>query len=235
MKQKTWASPIVDPLESPRYSAPEAARYLGMPKSTLASWIRGRDSPTADGVGRFSLLIRRPDDEDPRLSFANLIEAHALRAIRTKYKVPLKDVRSAIDYVQSEYEIDRLLLSPELRAAPGQLVLERLGDLINIGQRGQLAMKEILQQFLDRIEFTGSLPSAFFPFTRRDQLVGPKKILIDPRIASGRPVTKHRAIRTATITDRFLAGESVVDISTDYRLEVSEVEEAIRYERSKAA
>jgi Protein of unknown function (DUF433) len=38
--------------------------------------------------------------------------------------------------------------------------------------------------------------------------------LIDPKIGSGRPVLVGNAIRTATIADRFNAGESVSELAT---------------------
>lgn len=58
-------------------------------------------------------------------------------------------------------------------------------------------------------------------------------ILIDPKIGFGRPVLIGKAIRTATIANRFDAGESVSDLATDYGLTTPEIEEAIRYERPK--
>jgi uncharacterized protein (DUF433 family) len=57
-------------------------------------------------------------------------------------------------------------------------------------------------------------------------------VFIDPSIAFGRPVLRHGAIRTATINDRFQAGESFEVLSNDYGLAISEVEEALRYERA---
>ncbi len=56
--------------------------------------------------------------------------------------------------------------------------------------------------------------------------------MIDPRISFGKPVIATKAIQTSVVADRFNAGESVSDIATDYDIEVSDVEEAIRYARA---
>lgn len=224
VRRKAWASPVTNPREVPRYSIPEAAAYLQMPKSTLAYWVAGWSGSVP--------LIHRPDPEDARLSFSNLIEAHVLRALRVQQEVKMRAVREALDYAEERFGIDRLLLHPELRSTPGEIFLEHLGQLINLGRRGQEAMKDILERFLVRIDrdALGS-PVRLFPLTRPDRLDAPRVVAIDPAIASGRPVTVRKAIRTSTIAERFDVGESVSDIATDYGLKASEVEEAIRYER----
>jgi uncharacterized protein (DUF433 family) len=226
----------LDPKEVPRYPVPEAARYLQIPASTLTSWVAGRKYPVTAGERDFPPLIHRPEPDDPRLSFSNLVEAHVLRALRTKHKVPIKAVRTALDYAQEKSGIDRLLLDDGLRATPGEVFLEQLDDLVNIGRRGQTAMKEILGRFLQRIDrdIQGS-PLRLFPFTRPPEQIAsgtiPRLVVIDPVIASGRPITMRRAIRTSTIADRFNAGESILDLVEDCALDAAEVEEAIRYER----
>lgn len=235
MRAPAWVSSILDSKEVPRYLVPEAARYLQIPAPTLTSWVAGRKYPVSDGEKEFTPLIHRPEG-DPRLSFSNLVEAHVLRALRTKHKVPMKAVRMALDYAQERFGIHRLLLDDGLRATPGEVFLQQLDDLVNIGRGGQKAMKEILDRFLQRIDrdVQGS-PLRLFPFTRPTEQIAygtlPRLVVIDPVIASGRPITMRRAIRTSTIADRFNAGESILDLVEDYDLDAAEVEEAIRYER----
>jgi len=234
----SWASPIRDAKEAPRYSIAEAARYLQIPSATLSSWFAGRQYPVIGGTKDFSPLIDRPDKSDPRLSFANLIEAHALRALRCRYQVPMRAIRTALDYAESESGIRRLLLSDELRAMPGEVFLQRLDGIVNIGRGGQHAIKGILEMFLQRIDRDGhGAPLRLFPFTRPPEQIAdresPRLVLIDPQIASGRPILSSKAIRTATVADRFTAGESISELASDYGLTAPEIEEAIRYERPK--
>jgi uncharacterized protein (DUF433 family) len=57
-------------------------------------------------------------------------------------------------------------------------------------------------------------------------------MVIDPRIAFGRPVVASRSITTSTIAERIDAGESLSDIAADYDLAQSEIEQAVVYERA---
>lgn len=202
-----------------------------MSETTLKSWISGRSYPVTGGEKRWDALIHRPSEDDPKLSFSNLIEAHVLLALRKQYQVRIREIRTALDYAREELGIERILLSPGLRVIPGNMFLQRLGELINVGRGGQGAMPEILGAYLKRIEWDlAGLPTRIFPLTRADHMDAPKILSIDPRIAFGRPVVERKAIKTSAIAERFSAGESISDLAEDYDLEVFEVEEAIRYE-----
>lgn len=223
--------------ESPRYSIPEAAAYLEIPTATLDSWVRGRSYRLKSGKKEFwKPLIFRPVPEDPRLSFSNLIEAHVLRALRVAYAVDMDTARASIDFAEREAGIKRLLLSDKLLTALGELFIDHLGRLLNVGRGGQVAMREILGAYLQRVDRDVLGPFRLFPFTRPTDLLepgpkSPRNVVIDPAISFGRPVTVSRAIRTATIAERFNAGESIADIAGDYNMSTPDVEEALRYER----
>ena len=202
-----------------------------MSETTLKSWVSGRSYPVTGGEKHWDALIHRPSAEDSKLSFSNLIEAHVLLALRKQYQVKIRLIRTALGYAREELGIERILLSPELRVLPGNMFLQRLGELINVGQGGQGAMPEILGAYLERIDWdVAGVPARIFPLTRADHLDAPKILSIDPRIAFGRPVVERKAIKTSAIVERFRAGESISDLAEDYDLEVFEVEEAIRYE-----
>jgi len=74
-------------------------------------------------------------------------------ALRTEYGVKMKEVRTALDYARSTLRIDRVLLSPDLRAIRGNVFLEKLNELTNLGKGGQAAMPEILGAYLERIDW----------------------------------------------------------------------------------
>jgi uncharacterized protein (DUF433 family) len=221
------------PEEIPRYSIPEAAGYLHMSRGTLASWVAGRPYKVKAGEKWWYGLIKRPEGS-PALSFHNLVEAYTLHALRVQYGVKMDQVRAALAFAQKKYGIERFLRSKYLRAIEGNIFLQRMEELVNVGRGGQTAMPEVLGAYLKRIEFDASgLASKLSPVTRavRDPDESPRVVLIDPRLALGRPVVRSKSIRTATIGERFDVGESVADIAADYGLPVLEVEEAIRYQR----
>jgi uncharacterized protein (DUF433 family) len=142
-------------------------------------------------------------------------------------------VRSALDFAESELRVERLLLSDDLRTAAGAVFLERLDQLIDLGRSGQLAIKELLQAHLQRIDrdFGGS-PVRLFPVVAIRGLGGPKLIVIDPSISFGRPYIVGKGVRTSTIVERLDAGESRNEVAGDYGLEDREIDEAILYERA---
>lgn len=217
----------------PAYTPAEAARYVRLPVATLRSWVLGRQYPTAQGRADFPPLIRPASRRPPWLSFSNLIEAHVLRSLRTEHGVPVKELRRALSYAERSLDIDRLLLRPELRADAGRVFLDRYGELIELTASGQLAMRRLFDEHLKRIEWDSSrFPVRLYPFLSASAPSAERPIIIDPRIAFGRPVVASRGIATSTIAERVDAGESVNDIAADYDLAQSEIEQAVVYERA---
>lgn len=221
----------------PRYSVPEAARYIRVPQATLSSWIRGRYYDVVDGTKFWHWLIERPDPNDSRLSFSNLIEAYVLNALRKQYHVKMPDIREALSNASAVYQTPHFLRSPLLRATEGNVFLAKLGKIVNVGIGTQQGIPEILNAYLERIEWdpAGIVPARLAPVTRLEPEDSPKIIFIDPNIAFGRPYVISHGIRTGTISERFGLGESIATIAADYDLKISEVEEALRYEHPALA
>jgi uncharacterized protein (DUF433 family) len=216
----------------PAYGVAEASRYLKLPAATLRSWVAGRKYPTADGTERWRPLIR-PATTKPALllSFSNLVEAHVLRALRTDHGIAIKAVRDALELAQHELNIERLLLHQELRTHAGRLFLERYGELIDLSASGQMAMKRVFEDHLERVDWDAlNLPVRLYPFVTGEG--AGKPIAIDPTIAFGRPVVSSNRISTAAIVERIDAGESVEDLADDYELSLDEIEGAVVYERA---
>lgn len=219
-----------DPRELPIYQLAQAARYLHLPPATLRAWVAGRT--WGAGRGYSEPLIERPDPADDRLSFTNLIEAHVLRALRVEHRVPMQAVRRSLEYAQREFGIDRLLIKPELRAAPGELFLAEYGRLLSLSRTGQFAMEKILESYLRRISRdVAGLPIRLYPFTLPDHADSAAVVAIDPRISFGRPVIARKGVTTSILAERLNSGETVPEIAYDYGLNEEEVTEALVYER----
>lgn len=215
------------------YGLAEAARYLRLPVATLRSWVAGRDYPKGKGHGRFHPLIQPADGgPPPQLSFWNLIEAHVLRSLRSEHGVALKELRSAIEYAQRTLKIDRLLLREDLRTHAGDVFLEHYGKLIKLNASGQLAMRKLFEEHLERVEWDQwKFPVRLYPFVSA-HVSAPKPIAIDPAIAFGRPVIVRVGVSTGTIAERLDSGETVDALAKDYGLERAEIEQAAVYERA---
>lgn len=221
----------------PSYSIPDAARYLLIPVGTLRSWLQGRHYPAGEGKRFFKPLIDLPVSDLRQLSFTNLVEAHVLRVIRKDHQIRLDKVRTALDYIDRELNVPHPLARIEFQTDGVDLFVESVGKLINASRDGQLAMREILNHLLKRVEFDESgLASKLFPFTRQNETLmkkeSPKTLVIDPRISFGRPVLVGTGIPTAMLVARYKAGDSIDSLAEDYGCLRLEVEEAIRCEIS---
>lgn len=218
-----------DPRELPRYNLPDAAAYVRVKVPTLETWVRGR--------GKQSPLIHRPVKGDSRLSYNNLIEAYVLGVARRFGNVSMPRVRQSLEHMREKEGIERFLLHPDLHFRLGNLVWKDDDGLLrNPADGGQVEISEVVKRYLNRIDYRDGWPVGFYPVTRPKHPDGPKRVVIDARIAFGRPVTKHGYIATAMITSRFDAGESVRELADDYDLEETDIEEAIRAEgRLRAA
>jgi len=210
----------------PAYTVAEAARYLSMPSPTLRSWFAGIK-------GHFRAVIRWKDLVYHRLSFSNLVEAHVLRALRTKHGISMTNVRSAIRFVEEKENISRLLLHPGLRAGLGRLFLKKYAELIELAPSSQHVIEKALEQYLEAVvQDPVGVPVRLYPWIP-DPRVGPKKsIVIDPAVSFGRPVTSVRGITTVVLADQFDAGASIEDIADDYGLSPEAIEDALAFERA---
>jgi uncharacterized protein (DUF433 family) len=217
----------------PAYGPAEAARYLRLPAATLRSWLVGRAYPRGGAQATFHPLIRPARRLPLQLSFFNLIEAHVLRALRTEHGVAIAALRKAIAYAEKTLEIDRLLLRPELRTHAGKVFLDRYVELIDLSASGQLALRKVFEDHLKRVEWDEwKFPVRLYPYVDAARLTGERAIVIDPKVAFGRPVVLRAGVSTAAIADRIDAGESVDSLAEDYDLTRDEVEQAVLYSRA---
>jgi len=229
---RRWLSAAQDARELPTYPIPEAARYLRIPETTLRAWVRGQRYVTAAGRRRaFEPVIRLPDRSRPLLSFMNLVEAHVLDALRREHEIPLQTVRKALAYLAQRVPSPHPLADQRFETDGVNLFVQYFGALVNISQDGQLAMRELLQAYLRRVERDAhGIVARLYPFTRRGDPNEPRRVVIDPRISFGRPVLAGTGIPTAMIAERYKAGESVDELAKDYGRDRLEIEEAIRCE-----
>lgn len=220
-----------DPRELPAYGLHEAAHYLRIPKATLRSWVIGRYYPTASGQGFFRPIVVPPQRVPIILSFFNLVEAHVLDAIRREHKVALRKVRSALTYMNTRFPSKRPLAEQRFETDGLDLFVERYGQLENISQEGQFAMRDLLKAHLRRVEHDAAgIATRLYPYTRKREKNEPRVIVMDPFVSFGRPVLAGTGIVTAIVAERYKAGETIDELADDYGRARSDIEEAIRCE-----
>ena len=220
----------LDPRLAPAYTAAEAARYLRIPLPTVRSWVVGRDYPRQSGTARFRPVVVMPRDSSHRLSFRNLVELAALRALRTEHGLKLSAVREALQFAEKKLGAEAPLANPELFASAGELFLERYGQLINLNRAGQLVIRDVLQGLMKRIKWDNRLPVRFFPpVPNRPE---GQSVMLDPTVSFGRPVLARLGVTTSVIVDRINAGEEPAAVAKDYGATQDEIMDALAYERA---
>jgi uncharacterized protein (DUF433 family) len=128
------------------------------------------------------------------------------------------------------------LADQDLLTESGEVFVEHVGRLVSASNQGQIAIREILQAHLRRVERDPMGRAArLYPFTRKREdpqalQQEPRFVMIDPEIQFGRPVLAGTGIPTLVIADRYKAGESIADLAGDYNRPKEEIEEAIRCE-----
>jgi uncharacterized protein (DUF433 family) len=212
-----------DVREHPRYSIEDVARYLHIPLSTMKAWCRGQHY-TLSKSGRtrhFDQLIRPANASLGLLSFYNLAEAHILRATREK-DVPLKNVRRALDYIREAMpQSDHPLLTHDFMTFGKEVFVHHLGWTINASRYGQIAMQELLEKYLERIDRDNlGMPIQIYPMET-------EVLAINPMVASGQPVVKGTRVMASVLAARQRAGESFTDLEKDFNLTRSQIEQAI--------
>lgn len=221
--------------DEPAYRSAEAARLLALPWATVKAWSFGQDYVHQDGrPKRFVRLIDAADPKRKLLSFANLCELHVLAAVRRHHCVPMPSVRASLDFVARELGTARPLIAKEFLTNGVELFVEHAGQLLNTSQKGQQGLRGEFQRALARIRRDArGAPVRLFPYTRRgaSELVDqPDAIAIDPRLAFGRPALVRAGVTTEVIEDRFRAGDSPREMADDYRVDETDILEAIRFE-----
>lgn len=216
----------------PRYTVAEAARYVGMPPSTLASWAKGYTKHFANRptVKQGPVITSLPSvtGSGATIPFIGLVEATVVQAFR-QTGLPLQRVRRALQVLADQGELEHALASKRLYTDGAQVLYDYAstsGDqmlrLLTVVDSGQRVFHEVISDYLRRISFEDSWATALIlPVTRRELL------RVRPTVASGDPIFLHGGAPLNAVVSRSKAGESMRSIAEDYEVPVEDIEEAL--------
>jgi uncharacterized protein (DUF433 family) len=220
-----------DPRDIPAYRFADAAKYLNVPLPTLRSWIKGRFYQVKGGRKFFKPVFHLPDSKQPLLSYTNLVEAFVLSSLCRKHLIDLDKIRTAIRALGRDFNSKHPLAEYGFQTHGKDVFVEMYGQLIDVGQDGQLAMRQLLQDYLTRVEHDPSGKAAkLYPFVRLNGTDQPKTIVINPYVSFGKPVIAGTGLPTRVVAERYKAGDSIPDLARDYGRKEEEINDAIRYE-----
>jgi len=221
--------------ELPSYSITEAAYYLGIPPSTLKTWVRGYKRRIITGVYRqYPGMIRAADPRRKLLSFYNLCEAHILDAARRR-DIPTQRLRIAVEYTYEQLPGTHPLLTHEFQTAGRRIFLRGLQrDPVEASRYGQaisLKLAPTLKKFLKTLvrdpDDPRRMPIELRPIRRTSVRVSP--VAINPKICSGKPIVRGTDVLASILRQRAGAGEPLSELARDYGLEITQIKRVVQY------
>ncbi len=217
---------LEDPrFDTPLYTVPEAARFLGVPAATFASWV-DRPSARADERPLVTLIPAAP--QYPTIPFVGLVEGMVVAVFR-RAGVSMQHIRKALPVVQKEIGLKHALASHRLYTDGAAILYDfaRHQDedkMLAAVVTGQRVFTPIVSKYLQRITYAPDewAERLVLPITDRPV------VEVDPRRAFGRPVFVKGGARMEDVVDRFRAGERLESVAGDFDLEAEDVEDVIR-------
>ena len=219
------ASPLDDiRFTTPLYTVDEAARFLRIPRTTLADWVRER--PDAPSV---VTSIAQPHRGDPTIPFIGLAEGLVARAFRDT-GLPMQYIRKALTRLAEDLGgregLVHALASDRIKKHGAQL-LHQWGDELSayteIVSRPYV-FSPIGESGLERVQFArdGWATRLTLPLTREPV------VEVDPERAFGQPIFIRGGARLVDVIERFRAGENLGDLAYDFEVEPDDVLDVIR-------
>lgn len=221
-------------LMAPRYSFAEADRLAGVGRGTSLRWLKGysyRDDRYAPGELRFQPPVGGAPFNLEAVSFIDLIEIIVINGLRAKGFSP-RTVRKINAYCQVLLNQTRPLVTETFRVS-GKDVFIQMSEhdfLVNVSRKqGMQAWEEILEPFLQTVDFEDELARRWWPLGRS------MPVVVDPDYGFGFPVVQNTGVRTEIVAERARAGDSLEDIAYDFDLDGEQVKAALTYERATLA
>lgn len=220
----------IDLLDRRVMTAPEAARQLGIPSTTLIRWLEGEHR----GGKWYPPVLREDPTGAADMSWGEIVEARYLRAYRAK-SVPMQRLRPFISDMRQRFGVPYPLAHFKPFASGRRLLLE-VQEQVHLPENlrvvyevstGQLILDPRVTGFLDRVEFAD---------TENEEAVRIRPagkdspVVIDPLISSG--ASTVRGTRTEILAEQASAGTPVDEIADDFGMPVELVKAALSYEWS---
>jgi uncharacterized protein (DUF433 family) len=201
----------VDRFATLLYGIGEAAAYLSIPPSTLASWSYGHERRVHGGgterAAPVITAVRPASRDEAAVPFVGLAEAYALTAFR-KAGLPMQRIRPAIDVLSRELGLEHALASRQLYTDGA----------------------EVLDDYARHAGDTPEGDSASDGYARLIRLpqYDVAEVTVDPDHSFGRPRMNRGGAEIDDIVDLLQAGEPVDVVAAEFGLCRDELEDLLR-------
>lgn len=220
------------------YTFPEASALTRIPSRELRRWLDGysyRARDSNEHVRSAPLWdLELADQEIEGISFHDLLEVRFVAAFR-RHGVSLQTIRCASRHAREwfnhpypftckRFQTDGRSIFAEALKETGE---SQFLDLV----RKQYAFAQVIEPSLYRgIEFgQDEMALRWFPGGRS------KTVVLDPRIAFGKPIVVDWGVRTSTLYEAFRAEGTKQAVAKLYEVPLNAVEAAVLFEERLAA
>lgn len=205
------------------YTKKDVSQILQLPYSKVSRWMDDFWEEYTFGI-----------DGNKFVNFKTLIEFFTFYHLRNNgvSSQEIKKVHSSIsEDLKTPYPFARKIHinKGEQKKNHKDIYYEKFDNLIRVDGRKQYDIKELLINFLDKIEFNEEeVASRLFP------LENSRRIVVDPKLQFGQPTITGTSIKAEIINGFIQAGESEDYISKLYHLQAEQIEDVIKYFKRSA-
>jgi uncharacterized protein (DUF433 family) len=203
----------------PLFTVSEAARYLGLPVSTLHNWARPPHS------GEPLITIFESAGRRPTIPFVGFAEAFVLRAAQ-RAGVPEHRVRPGVEAIKRQAGSIEHALAYKLVFTDGAEILFRElleEEDLTVARIGQRQFTRTVKDQLRLISYADDGYAARLRLPQYERAV----VTVDPLVAAGRPLVESGGARVKDLIDRYKGGDTEADIARDFAVPLEEVEEIV--------
>lgn len=215
------------------YTVREAARLAGVTPAAVTRWLKRYDTPAHQAGHQLAPAVGPVPEPNvaPGASFLELIEIVVVAQFRRGQRpAQLERLRRVHAFAQERFGLPYPFASLSLRQFGGHVLHEfdeadPHGPALALDIGGQWAIPGFVARVLEQIDFSTAdqLAERWFPSGRAAAIV------LDPRLGAGRLTVAGTGVTVDTIHARFMAGESVEALASDYDLPEASIQEAIRH------
>lgn len=208
------------------YTAPEAARMIGMRPVTLRRWVQGYEHH-----GKVEEALWQPqygvDEDGLLLGFRDLVEGRIVHALRAK-GFGLPTVRICIERARQIVGDERPFSTRQFKTDGKSIFLEITEgldepELIDLKRR-QGVFRRVVAPSLIGLEFDDGAASRWW------LLEGKKTVVADPERAFGQPIVAETGVTTARLEQAVRAEGSVAKVAKLFETSVRAVRDALSYQ-----
>lgn len=214
-------------VKRPLYSFAEADRIARVTPNTSRRWLKGY-SFWYDGERRDMPPVTPTSDTKDAVSFVDLMEVATIDKLRKK-GFSFKQIRKINVTARFYLKTPRPLVTETFKVMGRDIFVdEGFGVLLNVGRgAGMQAWDEVLDPFLDTVEYEGEIVRRWWPLGKD------VSVLVDPNFGFGLPVVDGVGVRTEIIAERYKAGDSTDEIVYDFDVTPRQIKDALEWEMPK--